>query len=72
MQGASKLARKIASNAPLAVRSAKQVFDDIVHRSLATGLAKSREPRSALNATSDYREGLLAFQEKRRPVFRGE
>jgi enoyl-CoA hydratase/carnithine racemase len=69
---AQSLARGIAANAPLGVRAAKKLFDDIEHLSLFEGLEKSRAPRMALNATSDFKEGLTGFAEKRKPVFTGE
>ena len=70
-QATQSLARDIAANAPLGIREAKRVFDDIQHLSLEDGLAYSLEPRMALNFTEDFQEGLRAFAEKRSAVFRG-
>ena len=69
---AQGLARDIAANAPLGVREAKRMFDEIEHLALAEALEHSRAPRMALNDTRDFREGVTAFAEKRRPNFIGE
>ena len=68
---AQALARDIAANAPLGVREAKRMFDEIEHLALADALDHSRGPRMALNDTYDFKEGVTAFVEKRKPVFTG-
>jgi enoyl-CoA hydratase len=61
----TELAQKIATNAPIAVQTAKQLIVNpsaAIHESLA----------SAVNAFSDdAKEGLAAFREKRPPKFAG-
>ena len=59
------LAEKIASNAPVAVQTAKQL---IANSSSAT----LESLAAAVNAFSeDAKEGLAAFREKRPPKFEG-
>ncbi|UCH73093.1 MAG: enoyl-CoA hydratase/isomerase family protein [Rhodospirillales bacterium] len=66
------VARRIASNAPLAVRAAKQALNAAIGTDIKTGLAIEIECYNQTVTTADRREGMLAFNEKRRPNFRGE
>lgn len=64
--------RRIAANAPIAVRAAKQALSAAIGTDLRTGLAFELECYNRTVATEDRREGMLAFNEKRRPVYRGQ
>ncbi|GJD52662.1 Short-chain-enoyl-CoA hydratase [Methylobacterium crusticola] len=65
-------ARRIAGNAPIAVRQAKQSIHRGLQMSLADGLAFEIECYNRMVATQDRHEGVRAFNEKRKPRFRGE
>jgi enoyl-CoA hydratase len=65
------IARCIAANAPLAVRQAKQAIHRGLQMSVWDGLAFEIEAYGRLVSTEDRREGVLAFNERRKPVFRG-
>jgi len=71
-EAAARLAEEIAGAAPLAVAAAKQAIDAGASLSLAEGLALERRCYEAVLGTADRDEGLAAFAEKRRPVFRGK
>lgn len=64
-------AAAIADNAPLATRQAKQSVVRGVPMSLADGLAFEIEAYNRLPPTEDRREGVAAFNEKRKPIFKG-
>lgn len=68
---AKALVRKVTRNGPLAVRMALES----IYRSLDTSAAEALDFESALfgllAATSDMKEGMEAFLEKRKPEFRG-
>jgi enoyl-CoA hydratase len=65
------IARRIAANGPLAVRQAKQAVHRGLQMSVWDGLAFEIEAYNRLVSTEDRREGVLAFNERRKPVFRG-
>jgi enoyl-CoA hydratase len=65
------IADRIASNGPVAVRQAKQAIHRGLQMSLADGLAFEIEAYNRLVPTEDRREGVLAFNERRKPSFQG-
>ncbi|MFH1954672.1 MAG: enoyl-CoA hydratase-related protein [Pseudomonadota bacterium] len=70
-EAALELADKINSKGPLAVRAAKKVSSKGLQQTLEMGLDMENEAFSRLCATEDKNEGVTAFLEKRKPVFRG-
>ncbi|MDT8862048.1 enoyl-CoA hydratase [Alkalihalobacillus sp. MEB130] len=72
LKKAFDLAEKIASNGPVAVRQAKKAVDLGLEVDLQTGLTIERHAYEKIIDTKDRREGLLAFQEKRKPNYKGE
>ena len=71
MPAAMETARAIAANAPLSVRQAKKSIHYGLQGDLATGLRFEIEAYNRLVPTEDRREGIRAFNEKRKPVFKG-
>jgi enoyl-CoA hydratase len=69
---ALKLAEEIAARSPLAVRAAKGMIDQAYEQALSEGLHKEREGFYNLFATEDQKEGMQAFIEKRKPVWKGK
>lgn len=64
-------ARRIARNGPIAVRQAKRAIHHGLEQSLANGMVVELDAYYRLIPTEDRREGILAFNEKRRPAFKG-
>ncbi|MED1782138.1 enoyl-CoA hydratase-related protein [Brevibacillus fortis] len=72
MVTAISLAEQISANAPLALAQAKFAIDCGVEVELASGLQIESNAYKLLVPTKDRLEGLTAFQEKRKPIYRGE
>ncbi|GLV57795.1 enoyl-CoA hydratase [Dictyobacter sp. S3.2.2.5] len=72
MNEARKLANKIAGQAPIAVRMAKEAVLSAFETSLEEGLDIERKNFFLLFATEDMREGMRAFIEKRQAHFQGK
>ena len=68
---AQRLARQLAEKAPLAARMAKEAVLKAFESPLAEGLASERKSFYFLFSTEDQKEGMRAFLEKRRGVFKG-
>ena len=64
-------AARIAANAPIAVRQAKKAIDVATQLDLKTGFAFEIEAYNRMVNTEDRLEGIRAFNEKRRPEFKG-
>jgi len=68
---ANKLAAKLVDRPPFGLRLAKTVMNMGADRDLQSALALEREAFAMLFATEDQKEGVRAFNEKRRPEFEG-
>jgi enoyl-CoA hydratase len=69
---AEKLARRIASRAPVAVQLHKMMLDRGLDSSLETMLAMETECLVQTAMTKDNLEGTNAYFEKREPRFTGD
>jgi enoyl-CoA hydratase/carnithine racemase len=64
-------ARAIAANAPISVRQAKKSITQGLQMDRASGMLFEIEAYYQLIPTEDRSEGIRAFNEKRKPVFKG-
>jgi enoyl-CoA hydratase len=64
-------ARQIADNAPISVRQAKHAIHFGLQIDLASGMMLEIEAYNRMVPTADRREGIAAFNEKRKPRFEG-
>jgi len=68
---ALKIAEKICGNGPLAVRAAKEAILRGLDLPLEEGLRLEQFLAEPLRQSEDAREGIRAFAEKRKPIFKG-
>ena len=72
MTCALETAVRIAANAPIAVRQAKQAIHKGLQMGLMDGLSFEIEAYNRTVPTEDRKEGVAAFNEKRPPNFKGQ
>ena len=72
LEEAIATAQAIAENAPLSVRQAKKSIHYGLQMDLLTGYRYEIEAYNRLVDTADRREGVKAFNEKRKPRFEGK
>jgi len=71
MPAVMAIAETITANAPLAVRQAKKAIHEGMQMDVRTALRYEVEAYNRLTGTQDRVEGTLAWNEKRKPVFKG-
>ena len=72
MSTAEEMAEKILNNAPLAVQGMKEAIQMGIELPLPQRMHGAKLILNRIKQTKDFQEGMLAFKEKREPVWRGE
>jgi enoyl-CoA hydratase len=67
-----QFAMDLAAKPPVAIKVAKSVINKGADIGLDSALALEREGFSVVASTEDLQEGVKAFTEKRKPMFRGK
>ena len=67
-----RLAEELRGFPPLAQRSAKKLINDIEDAGLSLAIELEGQCYGRLRSSDDFREGVEAFHQKRRPEFRGK
>src|SRR5271169_2021701 len=70
VEEAIETGRRIADNAPISVRQAKHAIHFGMQMDVASGMMLEIEAYNRMVPTEDRREGVLAFNEKRKPRFK--
>jgi 2-oxoglutaroyl-CoA hydrolase len=63
---------KLTSMSPLALKTIKRVLNTTYDSSLSVGLEVEGHAYEKLRESEDYKEGIVAFGEKRKPDFKGK
>jgi enoyl-CoA hydratase len=66
-----QFASELAQKAPVAIKISKALINKGAETSLETALALEREGFGVVASTKDLQEGVQAFIEKRKPLFKG-
>jgi len=72
MSAAKKMAKTICDAGPLAVRAAKECMVRGLNMSLEEGLRLEDDFTTSIMATEDFEEGITAFAEKRKPIYKAK
>ena len=71
-EGVNELTRRLLDGAPVAAAYAKEAVSGGLDLTLAQGLRLEADLNILLHTTSDRREGISSFLERRSPRFRGQ
>jgi methylglutaconyl-CoA hydratase len=71
MPRARELAGQLMENSPASLRATKQLLSNHARAELDSQIEAAVQENAAIRTTSDFREGVTSFLEKRKPVWSG-
>jgi methylglutaconyl-CoA hydratase len=72
MTRARELAALLMENSPASLRATKQLLSDHARAELDLEIEAAVRENAAIRTTADFREGVVSFLEKRKPVWSGK
>ena len=72
LERARELAAQLLENSPSSVRQTKKLINSFIARNLDEQIAQGVEDNARIRTTADFREGITAFLEKRKPRWSGK
>jgi methylglutaconyl-CoA hydratase len=72
MTRARELAALLMENSPASLRATKQLLSDHARAELDLQIEAAVRGNAAIRTTADFREGIVSFLEKRKPVWSGK
>jgi methylglutaconyl-CoA hydratase len=72
MTRARELAALLMENSPASLRATKQLLNDPARAELDLQIEAAVRENAAIRTTADFREGIVSFLEKRKPVWSGK
>jgi methylglutaconyl-CoA hydratase len=72
MARARELASLLMENSPASLRATKQLLSDHARAELETQIKAAVRENAAIRNTADFREGVVSFLEKRKPLWSGK
>lgn len=72
MERAQELASQLMENSPSSMRQTKKLVNGFIADVLDRQVAQAIEDNAAIRETTDFREGIASFLEKRKPQWSGE
>jgi methylglutaconyl-CoA hydratase len=72
MERVKQLAAQIMENSAASLRATKQLLTEHAREELDAHIEAAIRENAAIRITEDFREGISAFLEKRKPVWKGK